>query len=184
LYRMYCGACGEELFPNSKFCSNCGSVVNKIANPITSVGLEYRETSSYQRPADSFRSDIRGTSGYQVSSTQTKMSIDQNKERTGWLNFVIAMNYIALIGLSITALVSFFISFPLFLLFILLAGFTSWMISGLKHFHNSRRILYIVLSLISIIIDLINFEPLGVILPCLQVYALLLHTPTARLFQS
>ncbi|MCE7736156.1 MAG: hypothetical protein GPJ54_14840 [Candidatus Heimdallarchaeota archaeon] len=163
---MFCGACGEDLLPNSKFCANCGSAADVISNPVTSANVETRETSSYQRP-----------------STPAKMPLDQYKERTGWLSFVIVMNYIGLVLLIILGIMSIFLSFVLGVFLLLMAWFNYWLIQGLKIYDGTRRGIVVVLLIIGIITSLIDFDFFALIIGGLEIYALVFHAPTVRLFE-
>ena len=162
---MYCGACGEGVIDKSKFCANCGSTVDIIASPVTSVNLASSQTSDYQRP-----------------STPTKMPIDHNVERTGWLSFVIVMHYIGLILLILLGVFTIFLSFFLGVLILLGAWFNYWLLQGLKNYDNTRRGIIVVLQVIGFIIILFSFDIFSLALGGLEIYALAFHAPTVRLF--
>lgn len=162
---MYCGACEEGIIENSKFCANCGSAVDIIASPVTSVNLASSQTSDYQRP-----------------STPAKMPIDHYVERTGWLSFVIILNYIGLIIVIILGVLTIFLSFFLGVLIFLGAWFNYWLLQGLKNYDNNRRGIYVVLLIIGFIISLFSFDVFALVLGGLEIYALVFHAPTVRLF--
>jgi hypothetical protein len=198
---MFCDDCGAQISEQVDICPTCGFEVSKHREKETSPksvlkpGIVYAKTSPYST----------GQYG-QLKSPTSKNGTSSNysRRKTGWLNYVLIMNWFRIIGMVILAFVCFsadteekldgaIITIEAFqttgFILLLMAVLTLWLTVKLADFSNIARIIdlfLIIITLIgtvlvfgnSIIIIIFTFILLG-----LEFFALVLHADTVRPFR-
>jgi hypothetical protein len=198
---MFCENCGTKISDNVSFCPNCGSKTNdqpakavqqSVPGTGTSTGTSYRQPTTQQG------------GHYAQPQPQAPMYSGGQvfKKRTGWLTFVIVVNWISVgfIGLGIILFLFLYSEFEeefaaegmdisgalgitVFILLIVI-GLIIWLTIQLGKFSNTARIISIIFSVIGLISGLATFNLFSIALQGLRLYALAFDKKTVALFQD
>ena len=104
---MFCQNCGSKILENATFCPNCGSKVDKPQEGTTQQSAPITGTRFTQptvQPTVQSREVYTQPDTRPIAYGETGFS--QQKRRTGWLNFVIVINWIEVVLLGFAAIMA------------------------------------------------------------------------------
>ncbi|MHA1911306.1 MAG: zinc-ribbon domain-containing protein [Candidatus Kariarchaeaceae archaeon] len=195
---MFCENCGTKIGDDVSFCPNCGSEVEAFkekASQQTVPGIGTSVGTSHRQPTSQ-------VGGYyaQPSQEQAFDGGSQFKIKTGWLKYVLVMNWITvgIVGIAILLVMSTssanleelggegaseMRSGILIFLFIIIA-LIIWLNIKLANFSNGARIVFIVFAVLGLLGALSTFDIITMVFQGLTLYALAFHEQTVALFKN
>lgn len=201
----FCTTCGAQNEESSLFCANCGSKMKGSGQQ--SADKSPPPQSNENSYVD--KSQIVQSQGYfdqQQGYNQHGYQPDQmgiRQPKTGWLTFVIAINWIIVVLFVLGGLLLFVIwvneptstSFEedqlidrsvyliFAIIFFTLAALILWLIKGLNKYNNTARIISIVFSAFGMLSGFTPFNPFSLAINGLILYALAFEQETIALFK-
>jgi hypothetical protein len=198
---MYCENCGTKMGDDVSFCPNCGANVDtgqgkEVANvpaniPATGTpaGQGYRQPTAppgqpggyYDQPG----AQAPSGGGY------------YKKPKTGWLIFVLIINWITVGFIGIIVLYLMFaasiieeligagdVMAPFIIGFLVVGGLYIWMTVKLANYSNGARIANIILAVLGLLNSLSPLSIFMIIIQGLVIYALAFDKRTVELFSN
>jgi len=197
---MYCENCGTKIAEDVSFCPNCGAKsgsqpaqappqgVPPTGTPI-GTGTGYRQPATPQGGAYAQPQGYQQPHGYQGEHGF--------KRKTGWLTFVIVINWITVgfLGLGVLGLLAFSGEFSneegvgeiigiVVVILLIIMGLYAWMTAKLGKFSNGARIACIILSCLGLLSSLASLNIIGLAVQGLTIYALAFDKETVALFTN
>lgn len=162
----FCSGCGTKNAIDSAYCGNCGSYIQPEPQQQT--------YDAYQPSPQEYQRKPRS---YQQTHSQGQLP------QTGWLTFVIVVNWIIIILGGIAGVIFFFLFPPVGIFLLALVGLVYWLVKELTVYNNNARIIQIILIILGVLGDLSEGDVIGLIIGILIFYALVIDRATVALFQ-
>ncbi len=186
----FCTTCGSENKGTPSFCGNCGASMEmkeSQSDHMAQTPPPYQEQPQYQQT----QQYAPQTYGYDPNAMVGR------PPRTGWLTFVIVVNWIGvgfilLVAILLRVLAEDFASeleversalSTISIIFFILGGLLAWLTLELNKYNNNARIFTIVLLGLGLLSALGTANPISIILNALQIYALGFNKETIDLFK-
>ncbi|OLS25226.1 MAG: hypothetical protein HeimC2_19020 [Candidatus Heimdallarchaeota archaeon LC_2] len=171
----FCTVCGTKNEDNTDYCGNCGAKIQEISQEQPAKNYQqsdkYQNTPNYQ---ELYQSPPSYPQGYMEN---------QLPPRTGWLTFVLVIDWIGIILVGVIGL--FFLIFipPAGIIILIFVGLFYWLVKELTRYNNTARIISLVLTGLGVLGDLLGGDFIGLIVGGLIIYALAFDKETVALFQ-
>ncbi len=185
--RNFCYNCGATLELDDRFCGECGSTIDQ------STSYQYSKpiTPSYDRSPS-----ISPSPSYSYPPTTPYRAPGlPYKRRTGWLTFVLAINWIVIVLMGLGGYLFYLIvdafspengdvGLSFLLIISVIVGLLIWVTMSLSKYSNTARIVMLILAGIGFVGGLALLDPFTLVIAGLIIYALGFHKETVALFTT
>ena len=170
-----CVYCEQAIDDDAVFCPFCGAK------------LTYVQPSNRNNVSNSqFRSNqpLRPHYPAAYNPYQNMGANYQYNPRTSELTILLAINYVGVGLLGLVSTLLFVLLPPIGIITFVFTGLFFWLIYSLQQYNNTARIIYLILSVIGLVTNLISLNIIGLLISIFAIYTLGFHQPTMDLFSG